>query len=123
MDFRFPTGRQAGRENSIQAMARRHPGVLLEKGLQRVKYLCTSVHGSDSGEHFPASAMKYLEKVLRTLNGANLSDREVRERVTLASALGQLSRGNFVGLADIVGPRNPHNTLRPVTEKHTKLEL
>ncbi len=81
-------------------MARRHPGVLLEMGLQRVKYLCTSVHGSDSGEHFPASAMKYLEKVVRTRNGVNLSDREVREREILAAALGQMTQGTSANLSD-----------------------
>ena len=111
MDFRFPTGRQAGRENSFQELAGRHPGLLLEKGLQMMKHHCSSVHGSGSGAQFPASAMRYLENVVSTLTSANLSDREVRERETLAYALGQLSRGSLAGLGDLVGPRNHHNAL------------
>ena len=101
-DFRFPTGRQAGRENSIQEMARLHPGTLLEKGLQMMEYHCDPVHGSASGDRFPASAMKYLRNVLQVLDGANLGDRDMRELGTLASALDHLSRGNLAGLGDIL---------------------
>ena len=67
-----------------------------------MRYHCTSVHGSDSGERFPASAAMYRENVVRILDGANLSDRDTRELGTLASALDHLSRVNLAGLGDIL---------------------
>ena len=107
-DFRFPTGRQAGRENTFREMARYHPGLLLEKGAQMIKHHCAAVPGSGSGERLPASVVMYLENVLRVLKGATLSESEARVHETLASALGHSPRASLANPGDVIRSRSCH---------------
>ena len=113
LGFRLPTGRQAVRENNRQGGRKLHSGSLLAKGKQVMKYHCSSVLGSGSGKRFSALAMTYQERVALILDSAYLSDREVRERETLACALGQLSQEYLAGLGDVRGPLYNLNGLWP----------
>ena len=103
--FRFPTGARAGHENSIQELARKKPGVLLQDGLRLMQKHIDPTRGGTGGEKFPATAVKYVTQVLQVLQGARLGERDTRELKTLAAAMDCLATGRLCNLGDILMQR------------------
>ena len=103
-DFQLALNRSAGQENAIQQLARKSPGKLLRKGLEAMYGLCNPASAAIGGESpaIPATAVNYLQSIVKNTLGVKLNQRDARELETLAATLDLLANGNFAGVGDIL---------------------
>ena len=104
MDFRFGSRSHGGLpENAIKEMARKNPGKLLKSGLRTMWSLCHPVESASGARPvMPATAVDYLQRILKQTRNQPLGRRDSRELQTLATALDLLSSGELERMGDVI---------------------